>query len=80
MDEIAKEIITADELKKYLAGNSHWLGQAFNHDERRKAQEEVMKFLVMKENEHVIFILSLMPGGWGAEYHAPVLSQSGLNI
>jgi hypothetical protein len=79
MDEIAKEIITADELKKYLTANSHRLGYVINYDEMRKAQEEVMKFLVMKENEHVIFILSLMPGGGGSHYFAPV-PQNSVNI
>lgn len=77
MDEIAKEIITADELKKYLARNSRQFPYIPTAHEREKYKQEVMAFSEMKENEHVIFMLSL--DGRGMIYLAPV-AQDGLNI
>jgi hypothetical protein len=79
MDEISKEIITADELKKYLATNSTQYYHMHNGYEREKYKQELMAFSEMKENEHVIFMLGLSPGGGGSIYFAPV-PQDGLNI
>ena len=52
MDEIAKEIITADELKKYLA--KQWRQRPCEY-----FNKTVKEFAEMKENEKVIWCLNL---------------------